>query len=150
MTSDGFKKLYFQVVWVYITKHKADYYRLLQSVRTDNTWEEWILFILNGIEQTANQTIQLIHQIDKLMNETAKHIQEKEPKLYSKDLLEVLFVQPYTKIEFTEYTLGVSRKTASTYLNKLADLNILDPVKMGTSKYFINKRFYRLLSGDSE
>jgi Fic family protein len=132
----------------YITTHKADYYRLLQSVRTEQAWEEWILFILDGIEQTANQTIHLIQKIDKLMGETAKLIQDKEPKLYTKDLLEVLFVHPYTKIEFTENALGVSRKTASTYLNKLVDLDILEPVKMGTSKYFINTKFYRLLNGE--
>ncbi len=131
----------------YITTHKTEYYRLLQRVRIDQAWEEWILFMLDGIEQTANQTIQLVHKIDKLMDETAKLIQEKAPKLYSKDLLEVLFIHPYTKIEFTENTLGVSRKTASTYLNKLADLGVLKPIKMGTSKYFINKRFYHLLSG---
>ena len=132
----------------YITTHKADYYRLLQSVRTEQTWEAWILFMLEGIEQTANQTIQLINQIDELMQQTAKLIQEKDTKLYSKDLLEVLFVHPYTKIEFTEQALNISRKTASTYLNKLVDLGILHPVRMGTSKYFINTQFYQLLSGE--
>lgn len=132
----------------YITTHKADYYRLLQSVRTEQTWEEWILFMLDGIENTANQTINLIHQIDDLMQQTAQHIQRQDLKLYSKDLLEVLFVHPYTKIEFTEQALGISRKTASTYLNKLVDLEILHPVKMGTSKYFINTKFYQLLSGE--
>lgn len=132
----------------YITTHKADYYRLLQKVRTDQAWEEWILFMLDGIEQTANQTITLIHQIDELMQQTGKQIQQQDPKLYSKDLLEVLFIHPYTKIEFTEQSLNISRKTASTYLNKLVDLEILHPVKMGTSKYFINTRFYQLLSGE--
>lgn len=132
----------------YITTHKADYYRLLQKVRTDQAWQEWILFMLEGIEQTANQTIQLIHQIDDLMQQTAKQIQKTDPKLYSKDLLEVLFVHPYTKIEFTENALHISRKTASTYLNKLVELEILHPIKMGKSKYFINTRFYQLLSGE--
>ncbi|MBN2865085.1 MAG: Fic family protein [Thiotrichales bacterium] len=131
----------------YITTHKSDYYDLLQRVRTEQAWEEWILFMLDGIEQTANQTIDLIQKIDKLMSETATVIQQKSPKLYSKDLLEVLFVHPYTKIEFTEQAMNVSRKTASTYLNKLVDLDILHPVKMGKSKYFINTRFYQLLSG---
>lgn len=104
--------------------------------------------MLEGIEQTANQTIQLIHQIDALMQQTAQHIQEKDVKLYSKDLLEVLFVHPYTKIEFTEQALNISRKTASTYLNKLVVLGILHPIKMGKNKYFIHTRFYQLLSGE--
>ena len=146
MTSDGFKKLYFQVVWVYITKHKADYYRLLQSVRTDNTWEEWILFMLNGIEQTANQTIQLIHQINELMQQAANDIQTFSTKLYSKDLLETLFVHPYTKIEFIEKRLNITRQTASKHLKQLESLGILHSTKLGNSKYFINHRFYDLLS----
>ncbi|WP_248850209.1 Fic family protein [Thiomicrospira microaerophila] len=132
----------------FITTHKADYYRLLQNVRTEQTWEEWVLFMLEGIEQTANQTIQLIHKIDELMQHTGQRIQEQDAKLYSKDVLEVLFVHPYTKIEFTEQSLNISRKTASTYLNKLVEMKILHPVKMGTSKYFINTQFYQILSGE--
>lgn len=130
----------------YITTHKADYYRLLQSVRTEQTWEEWILFMLEGIEQTANQTIHLIHQIDALMQQTAQHIQEKDAKLYSKDLVEALFVHPYTKIEFIEQRLNISRQTASKYLKQLEALGVLNSTQLGNSKYFINYRFYELLS----
>lgn len=130
----------------YITTHKADYYHLLQSVRTEQTWEAWILFMLEGIEQTANQTIQLIHQIDELMQQTATEIQAFSGKFYSKDLVEALFVHPYTKIEFIEQRLNISRQTASKYLKQLEALGILHSTQLGNSKYFINHRFYELLS----
>ncbi|WFE69103.1 Fic family protein [Thiomicrospira sp. R3] len=130
----------------YITTHKADYYRLLQKVRTDQAWEEWALFMLEGIEQTANQTIQLIYQIDELMQKTALEIQAFPGKLYSKDLVEALFVHPYTRIEFIEQRLAVSRQTASKYLKQLEALGILHSTQLGNGKYFINHRFYELLS----
>ncbi len=130
----------------YITTHKADYYRLLQTVRTDQAWEEWILFMLDGIEQTANQTITLIHQVDELMQQTASEIQALSTKLYSKDLLEALFVHPYTKIEFIEQRLNITRQTASKHLKQLEEIGILHSTKLGNSKYFINHCFYELLS----
>ena len=130
----------------YITSHKADYYRLLQKVRTEQAWEEWVLFMLEGIEQTANQTIQLINQIDELMHLTADEIQQHSTKLYSKDLLEALFVHPYTKIEFIEQRLNITRQTASKYLKQLEEIGVLHSTQMGNSKFFINTRFYELLS----
>jgi len=130
----------------YITTHKADYYRLLQTVRTDQAWEEWILFMLDGIEQTANQAITLIHQVDELMQQTATEIQALSTKLYSKDLLEALFVHPYTKIEFIEQRLNITRQTASKHLKQLEEIGILHSTKLGNSKYFINHCFYELLS----
>ena len=130
----------------YVTTHKADYYRLLQSVRSEQTWEAWILFMLDGVEQTANQTIVLIHQIDQLMQETAQHIQAHSPKLYSKELLDALFVHPYTKIEFFEQRLSVTRQTAAKHLNLLEEIGLLNSTKIGKTKYFINASFYQLLS----
>lgn len=130
----------------FITTHKADYYRLLQAVRTDQSWEEWVLFMLAGVETTAKQTTQLILDIDALMQQTATIIQKKAAKLYSKDLLESLFIQPYTKIEFIESRLGVSRQTASKHLNALEEMGILQSVKMGNTKFFIHQAFYELLS----
>ena len=130
----------------YITNHKADYYRLLQNVRTEQNWEEWILFMLEGIEQTANQTINLIQKVDELMQQIANQIQQQSPKLYSKDLLEALFIHPYTKIEFIEKRLAVSRQTASKHLKQLENMGILNSTKLGNSKFFINHGFYELLS----
>jgi Fic family protein len=128
----------------YIIKHKADYYRLLQEVRTDDKWEEWIGFMLDGVEQTALDTITLINAIKDLMDEYKTLLKEKLPKIYSKDLLEVLFQHPYTKIEFLVDQLGISRQTASKYLNELEKIGILNSMMIGRNKYFINVKLYNL------
>ena len=129
----------------YIIQHKTDYYRLLQEVREKEAWEEWILFMLDGVEQTSHETIKMINAINELMQQTAKEIQEKLPKLYSKDLVEILFVHPYTKIEFLVDRLGVTRKTASKYLNELESIGFLELVQIKNSKYFINTKLFDIL-----
>jgi Fic family protein len=130
----------------YVIQHKADYYRLLQEARVKEAWEEWILFMLDGVEQTSQETIKMIHTINELMEITAKKIQEKLPKIYSKDLVEILFVHPYTKIEFlTDAKIVKTRKTASKYLNELCDVGILEVVQIKNSKFFINSALYNVL-----
>ncbi|WP_223175433.1 Fic family protein [Sulfurimonas autotrophica] len=129
----------------YIIQNKADYYRLLQEVRTKENWEEWILYILNGVEQTSLDTIELINNIYELMNKTKSTIKEKLPKIYSKDLVEILFVHPYTKIEFLVDGLGITRKTASKYLNELEQIGILKNIQIKNSKFFINEELFDML-----
>ena len=129
----------------YIITHKADYYRLLQEVRTENKWEEWILYILEAVEQTSLETIELINNISDLMIKTQDKISMELPKIYSKDLVEILFMHPYTKIEFLVEKMGLHRHTASTYLNELEKIDILKPVKIGRSKYFINLELFDML-----
>jgi len=129
----------------YIIRHKGDYYRLLQEARTNDAWEEWILFMLDGIEQTSKETIKMINAINELMAITAKVIQEKLPKIYSKDLVEVLFVHPYTKIEFLTDWMNLHRDTASKYLKELEKIGIFESVKIGRNKFYINVRLYDLL-----
>jgi len=129
----------------YIIGHKADYYRLLQEVRTKENWEEWILYMLDGIEQTSLETIELVNDIYKLMGKTKEKIREERPKMYSKDLVEILFMHPYTKIEFLVNGLGMARQTASIYLKELEEMGILESVKIGRSKFFINKELFELL-----
>jgi len=129
----------------YIIKHKADYYRLLQEVRTENNWEEWILYMLDGIEQTSLETINLVNDIHELMNETKETIKRELPKIYSKDLVEILFMHPYTKIEFLVNGLGIARQTASIYLNELEKVGILKSIKIGRSKFFINEELFDML-----
>ena len=129
----------------FIIKNKADYYRLLQEVRTKNSWEEWILFMLEGVEQTSRETIELINNIKELMAFAKKKIQTEASDIYSKDLLDILFLHPYTKIDFLIDKLGIHRQTASKYLNKLEELGILEGIKLGRSKYFINKELFELL-----
>ena len=129
----------------YIIKHKPDYYRLLQEVRTEDKWEEWILYMLDGVEQTSLETIELVNEINSLMSKTKEQIKAELPKIYSKDLVEILFMHPYTKIEFLVEELGLHRQTASSYLKELEKLGIVESKKIGRSKYFINIELFDML-----
>ncbi|SFV55036.1 MloA [hydrothermal vent metagenome] len=129
----------------YIIKNKADYYRLLQEVRTKDKWEDWILYMLDGVEVTSLETIELINGIKNLMDETKSEIKEKLPKIYSKDLVEILHIHPYTKIDFLVDDLNLTRKTASKYLKSLEEIDIMKEIKIGRNKYFINKKLYKIL-----
>lgn len=129
----------------YIIKNKADYYRLLQIVRDEKRWEDWVLFMIKGVEQTSKETIELITKIRKLMIEY-KHRLRSNYKFYSQDLLNNLFKHPYTKIEFVVNDLGVSRLTAANYLNKLAEDGMLRKEKLGAGNYYINEELFNLLT----
>ncbi len=129
----------------YIIRHKNDYYRLLQNVRQQSAWEDWILFMIKGVEQTAKETVTLIQGIKSLMDDY-KITFKTNYKFFSHKLLNNLFKHPYTKIEFIEKDLGVSRITAANYLNKLAEDGILEKKKLGTGNYYINKALFALLS----
>jgi Fic family protein len=129
----------------FIIQNKGDYYRLLQEVRTKNNWENWILYMLKGIEQTAQSTIEQINKINRLFNETQKLVQEKLPRIYSKDLIEQLFIHPYCKIEFLVNNLGIERKAASRYLSGLEELGILISHQKGKEVIYINSKLYNLL-----
>ncbi len=129
----------------YIIKHKPDYYRYLQKVRDENLWEDWILFIIKGVEETARETIEQIIKIKELMLDY-KHKLRENYKFYSQDLLNNLFKHPYTKIEFIVNDLGVSRLTAANYLNKLAEDKMLRKEKLGTGNYYINEELFNLLT----
>ena len=129
----------------YIIKHKQDYYQLLQKVRDENSWEEWLLFMITGVEQTAKETIELIIKIKELMLDY-KHRLRDNYKFYSQELLNNLFKHPYTKIEFVVNDLGVSRLTSANYLNKLADDKMLRKDKLGTANCYINEELFNLLT----
>ena len=129
----------------YIITHKADYYRLLQEVRTKDKLEEWILYMLDAVEQTSLETIEIINNISDLMIKTQDKISQDLPKIYSKDLVEILFMHPYTKIDFLVVIMELHRHTASTYLNELENIGILKPIKIGRSKYFINLELFDML-----
>jgi len=129
----------------YIIKHKADYYRLLQEVRTKEAWEEWILYMLEGVEQTATRQIELINDIKNLMDSTKDKLRSELPKIYSKDLLEILFMHPYTKISMLEEGLDLHRETASKHLNAMVKIGLLEVVKLGRVKFFVNVALFDLL-----
>jgi Fic family protein len=129
----------------YIIKNKPDYYHFLQKVRDENLWEDWVLFMIKGVEQTSRETIELITKIKELMLDY-KHRLRDNYKFYSQDLLNNLFKHPYTKIEFVVNDLGVSRLTAANYLNKLAEDKMLRKEKLGTGNYYINEELFDLLT----
>lgn len=134
----------------YINRNKADYYRLLQSVRTTNDWEPWLLWMLEGIIQTARQTTLLITEIKALMQSTKLRIRSELPKIYSQDLINNLFKHPYTKVEFVIDDLMVHRSTAVRYLDSLVSSQILSKHKLGKDNYYFNSDLYRLLDGVGE
>ncbi|QUE32418.1 Fic family protein [Francisella philomiragia] len=129
----------------YIIKNKSDYYRLLQEVKTKDNWQDWILFMLDSVEQTAKDTIELINKIKDLILYTKKQIKSDAHKIYSKDLVELIFEHPYTKIDFLIARLNITRQTASKYLKKLCDIGILEEINIGKYKYFINIELFSLL-----
>lgn len=129
----------------YIIEHKTDYYKLLQEVRETDNWENWVLYMLDSVEQIAKETIVLIGKIRDLIYEY-KNLLRNNYKFYSQELLNNLFKHPYTKIEFIENDLGVSRITASKYLNQLAKDKILKKEKLGTGNYYINEKLIKILT----
>ncbi len=129
----------------FIIQEKEQYYKLLNQLRTNNNWEEWILYILEGVETTSKNSVVLIENIQLLLEETKLIIKNNLPKIYSKDLLDILFVHPYTKINFLVEDLNITRKTASSYLKQLEKLDILKSVRMGREVYFINMKLFNLL-----
>lgn len=129
----------------YINQNKSNYYRLLQKVRMENAWAEWVLYILEGVEQTSLQTIKIIEGIKKLMQSHKEQMRTDLPKIYSQDLLNNLFRHPYTKIEFVMEETGVSRKTAAKYLDELDKLGIVSKQKIWKDNYYINKDLFNLL-----
>jgi Fic family protein len=129
----------------FIIDHKSEYYQHLQNVRENQDWEPWILFILEGVEKTSIDTIALILEIKKLMMDF-KHRIRSNYKFYSQELINNLFRHPYTKIEFVQNDLNVSRITATGYLNRLVEDGFLTKKKLGVGNYYINEPLVALFS----
>lgn len=129
----------------YIIRNKSEYYRLLQAVRTRGAWEEWILFMLRGVEETAQDTVAQIKDIQKLLALTQERIKAGMPKAYNKELLELLFEHPYAKAEILTNRLKISRITASKYLKQLEALGILKSRKVWKETLYVNTRLFELL-----
>ena len=133
----------------YITHHKGEYYRLIQAIRDKNTdnaaeWEAWILFMLKGVETTADDTISLVKSIGQLMAEYKNIIRPDFGSKYNHELLNGLFYHPYTKIDHVVANMQVSRQTASKYLDRIVALGLLQKEKMGKENYYINTRLMNL------
>jgi Fic family protein len=130
----------------YIIKHKSDYYRLLQSVRDNGYWEDWIVFMLEGVEITAKDTVVLVLAMKDLMQEYKQKIRTRLPKIYSQDLLNNLFKYPYTKIEYLQNDLGISRNTSIRYLEALVAEGLIIKQKVGRDNFYLNSPLFALLS----
>lgn len=122
----------------YITRNKAGYYRLLQHTRDTGHWEDWILYMLEGVEVIATETTMLIEQIKIQMAELKTRMRKEFPSMYSQDLLNNLFRHPYTKIAYVMDELGCSRPTATRYLSELHKAGLLERLKSGRDVYYVN------------
>ena len=131
----------------HIVRTKADYYRLLQKVRDDDAWEEWVLYMLEAVEQTAGQTLITVQDIKAALFDYKHRIREGF-KFYSQDLINNLFAHPYTKIEFVQRDLGVSRLTATKYIDALAEAGFVQKHKIKGSNYYINVALNQILLGN--
>ena len=140
-----------------IMRSKPDYYRLLQAVReqgdsaarTEESWQEWVLYMLAAVESTAQQTIVTVTDIKAALLDY-KHRIRASFKFYSQDLINNLFMHPYTKIEFVERDLKVSRLTATKYLDALAGAGFVQKVKVGKSNYYVNLALNSILTRPNE
>ncbi|MFZ5945140.1 MAG: Fic family protein [Bacillota bacterium] len=134
----------------YIIRNKYTYYRLLQEVRTKEKWEDWVLFILDGLEQTSEETLLLIKKINNIVEKSAEEIKKKLPKIYSGELIELVFYEFYTKIAYIEKGLNVSRKTASLYLSSLEKAGFLLSQKIGKERIYLNVGLFEVVRKASE
>ena len=126
----------------YIIANKSDYYEGLRKVTEEQAWEQWILFMLRALESTAQQTFEQVTRILDLMNQAQEKVQLHAPTIYSKDLIEVIFRHPYTKIQFLVDANIAKRQTASLYLQTLSELGILRSHKQGREVYYINDALF--------
>lgn len=129
----------------YIIANKPEYYRLLNQTHKQGKWEEWIIFMLKAVERTSKDTISKITNIKNQLDATITKVQEKAPKVYRKELVELLFEQPYSKIEFVVNKLGVERKAASRYLKELENIGIVESQKSGREILYINSALIEIL-----
>ncbi len=130
----------------YINAFKTDYYRLLREVTENGDWESWLMYMLTAVKETAVETLKKINQIHKLLQDTVEYVRTEASEIYSRELVDLLFVQPYCKISFLVDKGIASRNTASKYLNKLVEMDILQFEKAGNESLYLNKKLYDLLS----
>ena len=130
----------------YINKNKMEYYRLFSDFRDNNNYEDWIIYILKGIGETSKNTIELIKQILQEMEAYKREFIEKLPKIYSEELLNALFYEVYTRINYVEEKCKITRQTVATHLNQLVDAGLLEYEKIGRESIYKNTRLIKLLS----
>ena len=133
-----------------IIRRKPDYYRLLRAVTADAAWEDWILYMVRAVDETARWTTERIRAIRQLMHDTTEYVRKEASSVYSRELVELIFVQPYCRIKNVVEAGIAERQTAAVYLKKLVAAGVLNEVKVGREKLFINPRLMRLLTVDEQ
>ncbi|MEM9208570.1 MAG: Fic family protein [Pseudomonadota bacterium] len=132
----------------YVIANKAEYYRLLLEVTREQAWEKWVMYMLEGVAETCNWTTDKIKAIRELMQHTSQYVAAKLPKIYSWELVEALFKQPYCRIS-NLVTAGIAkRQTASVYLKQLCDIGVLREIRSGRETLFVHPKYIELLSGE--
>lgn len=132
----------------YIIRNKPDYYRLLLAVTREQAWEPWLLYILKGVEETALWTTTKISAIRRLQEDTAAYVKARAPKIYSRELVDLIFVSPYSRIQNLSDSGIVQRQAASRYLKALVEIGVLQEQRYGRDKLFIHPKLMRLVSQD--
>jgi Fic family protein len=133
----------------YIIQHKADYYRLLRGVTRADAWEDWVLFMLKAVEETARWTVAKIAAIRKLQAHTVAYVRKAAPKIYSHELVNLIFELPYCRIQNVTERKIAGRQTASVYLKELVKIGVLEEKSVGREKLFIHPKLMRLLTCES-
>jgi len=134
----------------FIIAHEADYYALLLRVTRDAAWEPWILFMLEGIEETASWTTAKIESIRRLMAAAVEHVRTTTPKIYSRELVDLVFEQPYCRIANVVAAGIAGRQAASRHLQALVASGLLLEREAGREKLFVNSRLLALLTTDTD
>jgi Fic family protein len=132
----------------HIIQNKGEYYRLLNDVTHNQAWQAWVMYMLDGVEQTCIWTTDKIKAIRELMQHTSQYMQKQLPKTYSWELVEVLFKQPYCRINNLVAARVAKRQTASVYLKQLCDIGVLKEVKSGRETLFVHPKYIELLTGE--
>lgn len=132
----------------YILDHRSDYYALLRTVTEKQDWFPWILYMLDAVEQTSGWTTRKIRAIRQLLEHTCEFVRAAAPKVYTKELVELIFIQPYCRISNVVEARIAKRQTASNYLKKLREIGVLEEYKSGRDVLFIHPKFFRLLTSD--
>jgi Fic family protein len=133
----------------YIIEYKAEYYRLLQAVTCEQVWEDWVLFILQGVEATAQWTMAKIEAIRLLSQHTADYVRGARPKIYSRELVDLIFELPYCRIQNVVDAKLAERQAASRYLKQLCEIEVLQEMPVGREKLFIHPKLMKLLTRES-
>jgi Fic family protein len=132
-----------------IIRAKPDYYRLLLEVTTRDAWEPWLLYTIDAIDETARWTTAKIAAIRSLLRAAGEFVRARAPRAYSRELMDVIFEQPYCRIANVVEAGIAKRQTASEYLGRLADIGVLTPVQSGRDKLFIHRALLDLLASET-